>query len=112
IKAPTLRRAQPRSDVDTALPLAAVTPANHVKRRVANWSGMTAEIVQATSTERTEFRYAGPWHLLVLFEHGVRRDGETSVEGLPSSSLRDVTRELIFVPAGLDYRDWHDARSA
>ena len=112
IKAPALRRAQPRSDVETALPLVAITPANHVKRRVANWSGTTAEIVQATSTERTEFRYAGPRHLLVLFEHGVRRDGETSVEGLPSSSLRDLTRKLIFVPAGSNYRDWHEARNA
>jgi AraC family transcriptional regulator len=112
IKAPTLRHAQPRSDVEIAPRLVAITPASHVKRRVANWSGMTAEIVQATSTERTEFRYAGPRHLLVLFEHGVRRDGETSVEGLPSSSLRDVTRKLIFVPAGSNYRDWHEARSA
>ena len=50
IKAPALRHAQPRSDVETALPLVAITPANHVKRRVANWSGMTAEIVQATSS--------------------------------------------------------------
>jgi len=83
-----------------------------VKRRVANWSGMTAEIVQATSTERTEFRYAGPRHLLVLFEHGVRRDGETSVGDLPSSSLRDVSRKLIFVPAGRNYSDWHEARTA
>jgi AraC family transcriptional regulator len=112
IKAPALRRAQPRSDAETLLPLVAITPANHVKRRVANWSGMTAEIVQATSTERTEFHYSGPRHLFVLFEQGVRRNGETVVEGLPSSSLRDLTRKLIFVPAGRDYRDWHEARSA
>ena len=112
IKALALRRAQPRSDVETALPLVAITPANHVKHRVANWSGMTAEIVQATSTERTEFHYAGPRHLLLLFEHGARRDGETSIEGLPSSTLRNLTRKLIFVPAGSNYRDWHEARNA
>ena len=48
----------------------------------------------------------------MLFEQGTRRDGETPVGGLPSSSLRDMTRKLIFVPAGHEYRDWHEARNA
>jgi AraC family transcriptional regulator len=112
IKAPAARRPQPYPKAEIVGPLVAIAPANHVKRRIANWSSMTAEIVQATSTERTEFHYAGPCHLLVLFEQGVRRDGETAIEGLPSSSLRDLTRKLIFVPAGRNYRDWHEARSA
>jgi AraC family transcriptional regulator len=42
----------------------------------------------------------------------VRREGETSVEGLPTSSLRDLSRKLIFVPAGRHYRDWQGSRSA
>jgi AraC family transcriptional regulator len=50
-------------------------------------------------------------HLLVLFEQGMRREGETCVENLPRSSLRDLTRKLVFVPAGCDYRDWHEPRS-
>jgi AraC family transcriptional regulator len=89
IKAPAARRPQPYPKAEIVGPLVATAPANHVKRRIANWSGMTAEIVQATS-----------------------RDGETAIEGLPSSSLRDLTRKLIFVPAGRNYRDWHEARSA
>ena len=73
---------------------------------------MTAEIVQATSSERTEYHYRGPRHLLVLFEHLVRRDGTTSIEGLPTSSLRDLTRKLIFVPAGCEFTHWHEVRNA
>ena len=110
IKAP--RRRQPQRKVEVALPLVAIAPANHVKRRIADWTGMTAEIVQATSSEHTEFHYSGSRHLLVLFEQGSRHAGETVVDGLPSSSLHDVTRKLIFVPAGHAYRDWHEARSA
>ena len=87
-----------------------ISPTSHAKRRVATWSGMAAEIVQATSSERTEFRFLAPLHLLVLFERGVRQEGETRVDNL-KSSLRDVTRKLIFVPAGHEYRDWHESRN-
>jgi AraC family transcriptional regulator len=83
-----------------------------VKRRIASWSGMTADIVQATSSERIDYCYCGPRHMLVLFDQRVRREGETSVEGLPTSSLRDLSRKLIFVPAGRHYRDWQGSRSA
>ncbi|MBV8190532.1 MAG: helix-turn-helix transcriptional regulator [Alphaproteobacteria bacterium] len=40
----------------------------------------------------------------------MRRKGETIVEGLPRSALRDVTRKLSLVPAGHAYYDWHDPR--
>ena len=67
--------------------------------------------VQATSSERTEYRYRGPRHLLVLFEHGVRREGETSSRACRLLAPRPDAK-LIFVPAGTEYRDWHEARSA
>jgi AraC family transcriptional regulator len=57
-----------------------------------------------------EFRFRGTKHLLVLCEQGVRSDGDTFVEGLPRSTLRDVTRKLTFVPAGRAYREWHEPR--
>jgi AraC family transcriptional regulator len=90
----------------------AINPAHHVRRRIADCSGMTVEIVQATSSERSDYRYRGPRHLLVLFENLVRRDGTTSIEGLPASSLRDLTRKLIFVPAGGEFTHWHEAKNA
>jgi AraC family transcriptional regulator len=50
-------------------------------------------------------------HLLAAYQHGTRRDGESYVEGLPRSTLRDMTKKLIFVPASHEYREWHDPRT-
>ena len=88
-----------------------ISPANGVKRRALSWPGMTAEVIQATSSERIAYRARAQVHMLVLCERGARKDGETSIEGLPSSTLRDVTRKFSFVPAGHDYYDWHDPRT-
>ena len=111
-KAPSARPPQFESSVEIAPRIVDITPANRVKRRIASWSGMTADIVQAISSERIDYSYCGPRHMLVLFDQRVRREGETSVEGLPTSSLRDLSRKLIFVPAGRQYRDWQGSRSA
>ena len=88
-----------------------IFPADAVKRRAVSWDGMTVEIVQATQSERTEYRFNGPRHLLAVYEQGERREGETFVEGLPRSTLRDFKRKLVFVPAGHEYSDWQEPRS-
>src|ERR1700730_1843682 len=111
-KPPSARPPQFESPVEIAPRIVDIAPANRVKRRITSWSGMTADIVQATSLERIDYCYCGPRHMLVLFDQRVRREGETSVEGLPTSSLRDLSRKLIFVPAGRHYRDWQGSRSA
>jgi AraC family transcriptional regulator len=49
-------------------------------------------------------------HLLAVYERGMRQEGETFVEGLSSSTLRDFRRKLVFVPAGHTYRDWQEPR--
>ncbi len=87
-----------------------VYPTDVVKRRTVTWDGMAAEIVQATRREKMEFRYRGPLHLLAVCDQGMRSDGDTFVEGLPRSRLRDVTRKLTFVPAGHAYHEWHEPR--
>jgi AraC family transcriptional regulator len=79
-----------------------------VKCRTRAWGGMVAEIVETTKQARLEFRYRGPRHLLVVYERGVRSDGDTFVEDLPRSKLRDVTGKLTFVPAGRAYHEWHE----
>jgi AraC family transcriptional regulator len=88
-----------------------ISPADLVKRCRVGWNGMAAEIVQVTEHNRIETRFSGPVHLLVLAERGSRHDGETCVEGLPRSSLRDYKRKLTFVPAGHDYVDWQLPRN-
>jgi AraC family transcriptional regulator len=87
-----------------------IAPSDAVRRHAATWDGMAAEIVQATKHESVEYRYCGPRHLLVVYEQGVRRDGDTFVEGLPRSALRDFKRKLTFVPAGHEYYERHEPR--
>ena len=82
-----------------------ISPAAAVARRALAGHGMGAEIIQATKPERIDIHFCAPVHLLVVGEHGVRRAGETSIEGLPSSTLRDLRRKLTFVPAGHAYRE-------
>ena len=87
-----------------------IHPSDIVKRRTATWDGMVAEIVQTTRCERIESRFCGESHLLVVYEQGTRREGETVVDGLSPSTLRDCRRKLTFVPAGHEYRDWQEPR--
>jgi AraC family transcriptional regulator len=57
-----------------------------------------------------EYGFRAPCHLLIALELGERLDGETVVEGLPRSTLRDFTHKLTFVPAGHDFRSWQKPR--
>jgi AraC family transcriptional regulator len=91
-------------------PLVQISPSDGVERRTASWPGMAAEIVQATRSDRLESRFCAPVHLLAVYERGIRLKGETFVEGLPNSTLRDLRRKLVFVPAGHEYRDWQEPR--
>src|SRR4051794_20806115 len=83
-----------------------IAPREIVSRRAQSWNGMAAEIVQMTRRERVDVRYRGPAHLLIVVEQGVRSAGETSIEGLPSSTLRDLRRKMTFVPAGHRFHEW------
>jgi AraC family transcriptional regulator len=75
------------------------------------WRGMGAEFVQAITHERIDYSFCSPLHLLAAYQQGKRRNGESYVEGLPRSGLRDVAGKLTFVPAGHHYREWHDPRT-
>jgi len=86
-------------------PVVLISPADSAWRRMVRSPGITAELVREPAGERIEYRFHGPVHLLILFE-GVRRDGETEVETLPRSALRDLSRKFVFVPANHNYRDW------
>jgi AraC family transcriptional regulator len=72
---------------------------------------MTAEIIHATHDGQTEYRFHAPVHLLAVYEEASRDDGESFVEGLPRSTLHNMTRKLTFVPAGHDYYERHEPRS-
>jgi AraC family transcriptional regulator len=99
-----------RDRAEVSHPAVDISPSDLVGRRALARHGVTAEIVQAKSLDRIEFRFRAPMHLLVLCERGVRREGDTFVEGLPRSALRDLSRKLTFVPAGHEYHEWQVPR--
>ena len=84
-----------------------IAPREIATRRGKRADGLSAEIVQAIRPERIDIRFHASVHLLVIVEEGVRAAGESSVEGLPRSTLRDLRRKLTFVPAGHAYHEWH-----
>ena len=99
------------ADRDVVDPAVEIAPSAAIKRRMLAWDGMAIEVVQALTHETFEFRFRASRHLLVAYEEGVRNSGETLIEGLPGSILRDVKHKLAFVPAGHEYRDRHEPRT-
>jgi len=97
--------------LDGAHPAVEISPANGVRRRALAGHGMTAEYVRCTGHGRVKYRFRAPVHLLVAYEQGECREGETCVEGLPRSTLRSFARKFTFVPAGQEYRAWHEPRT-
>src|SRR5262249_6175758 len=88
-----------------------IFPSHAVTRRRLAWDGMVIEVVQAIGHQKVEISFRAPVHLLVAYEQGVRGNGETLIEGLPRSTLRDVKCKLAFVPAGHEYREWQEPRT-
>jgi AraC family transcriptional regulator len=82
------------------LPAVDFSPADIVKHQTARWRGVQVKTVQLTSHEPFEYSFKQQCHLLIAVEQGVRYDGETFVEGLPRSTMRNYSEKLIFVPAG------------
>jgi AraC family transcriptional regulator len=85
-----------------------IYPIDAVKRHSTGRYGIVVESMYAPIGSRIQIQYNGPMHLLVLYEDGARREGETSIDGLPPSTLRKFANKLTFVPAGHPYREWHD----
>src|SRR5216683_101009 len=86
------------------------SPSEIVSRHSATWPGLHVEPVQVMRHTPFEYGFRASCHLLIALELGERHDGETVVEGLPRSTLRDFTHKLTFVPAGHDFRGWQRPR--
>jgi AraC family transcriptional regulator len=86
------------------------SPSEIVSRHSAACLGLHVETVQATQRTPFEYGFRAPCHLLIAAELAERHDGETFVEGLPRSTLRDFTHKLTFVPAGHDFLGWQKPR--
>jgi AraC family transcriptional regulator len=89
-----------------------ISPREAAKRHTMGRDGLVAETVYLPTRSSVTIQNKANMHLLVLYEDGARRDGETSIEGLPPSGLRKLTNKLTFVPAGTRYREWHETGTA
>jgi AraC family transcriptional regulator len=85
-----------------------ITPAEPAKRLGTGWHWWFSENVHVPIGQKIEFCFQGPAHLLVLYNEGLRRSGETSIDSLQISRLRSFVRKLTFVPAGYAYRESHE----
>jgi AraC family transcriptional regulator len=87
-----------------------ISPGDVARRQGAAWGPLAGEVVQVTQAGMFEARFCAPAHLLIAAERGERHEGETFVEGLPRSSLRNMSQKLTFVPAGRKFHEWQDPR--
>src|SRR5215469_3586170 len=92
-------------------PTVQISPIGAARRQSAGWQGLTTENIYAPAERRIECQYCALSHLLVMYVDGIRRDGETFIDGLTPSTLRNVTNKLTFVPANHAYNEWHEART-
>lgn len=91
-------------------PIVDISPSDIARRRLANWGGLQADVVRLTRRETFEYGFQAQRHLLIAYERAEREDGETRIEGLPRSTLREFSRKLSLVPAGHRFYGWQTPR--
>ena len=89
---------------------ASLSPSRTLERKVAQWRGLRAETIKLTSHQPLEFHRIERCHFLVALEQIERYSGETTVEGLPKSTRRDLAHKLTFIPAGCPFSGWMKPR--
>jgi AraC family transcriptional regulator len=92
------------SMLESSTPHVTFHPPEIVKRRVSSWRGITAEIVQFIAEAPIEYEYHSPFPLFIAAQRALRADGETHIDGLRPSTLRDFSRKMCFVPANHTFR--------
>ena len=88
------------------MPMLDFSPAEIVRHQTAHWRGVQMEIVQIISHEHFEYSFKQQYHL----QQGAPYDGETRVEGLPASTIRNYSHKLVLVPAGRKFFGAHNPR--
>jgi AraC family transcriptional regulator len=85
-------------------------PSDIARRHITTWNGIQTDAVQLVRREPFHYDFRAQHHLLVMTERSERDDGETQVEGLPPSTLHELSRTLSFVPAGHRFSGWQKPR--
>jgi AraC family transcriptional regulator len=87
-----------------------ISPPDIARRQSTNWGAIQADTVRVTRRETFEYSFQARRHLLVAYERAERDDGETLIEGVPKSTLREFNCKLSFVPAGHRFYGWQTPR--
>jgi AraC family transcriptional regulator len=87
-----------------------ISPPDIACRRLENWGAIQADIVKITRREPFDYGFQARRHLLIAYERAERHEGETSIDGLPRSTLREFNCKLCFVPAGRRFYGWETPR--
>jgi len=87
-----------------------IAPSDIARRQIATWTGVQADAVELTRREPFEYGYRAPSHLLIMAERAERDEGETCIEGLPTSTQHELSHKLSLVPAGHGYCGWQKPR--
>jgi AraC family transcriptional regulator len=87
-----------------------ISPPDIAYRRLAHWGAMQADTVKVTRRGTFEYGYQARRHLLIAHERAERHEGETFIEGLPKSTLREFNCKLSLVPAGHRFYGWETPR--
>jgi AraC-like DNA-binding protein len=96
---------------DTAPPVVQFAPPDIARRRFATWSGIQTDAVEVVRRVPFEYDFRASRHLLIMCERAERDEGETIVEGLPRSTLHELSRTMSFVPAGHRFSGWQKPRT-
>ena len=87
-----------------------VAPPDILGRHGENWDGLTAEYFEIQHLVPFDYSIRPTRHLFVFGERAARRDGETRIEGLAPSPLRDFSHTICVVPAGHLFEGWQVPR--
>jgi AraC family transcriptional regulator len=87
-----------------------ISPPDIVRRQSADWGAIQVDTVRVTRRETFEYSFQARRHLLIAYERAERDDGETLIEGLPRSTLREFNCKLSLVPAGHRFHGWQTPR--
>src|SRR4029077_15815348 len=89
-----------------------ISPIDAVKRHSTGRYEMLIESIYVPAQRRIECRFRAPSNLLVMYDDGIRCDGETSIDHLARSKLRNLANKLTFVPANRSFNEWHEPCTA
>ena len=87
-----------------------ISPPDIASRRLKNWGAIQADNVEVIRRGTFGYRFQARRHLLIAYKRAERQEGETFIEGLPKSTLREINGRLSFVPAGHRFYGWETPR--